>query len=341
MTHHHDWKKYLVAAFSILGGVGVMPFDAPAQSSPLEGSVVFYSAAPASVLDELTKAFTAKYPNVRAEYYRGNSAQVFQRVMSESSARRVQADVVHVSDPATMDEIRKAGNLESYASPEFKHYDPRYVAEDRTWFIARGHFLNIAYNPRLVPEDRAPKSWRDLVDPRFKGKVGIMDVRNAGGAYYWQFAAWKLYGPDHFVEMYNNRPKLYPGHGPINDRVITGELLVGADLNYLTDEAILEKKAPIKAVFPDEGAPLILSPAGIVKNAPHPKAARVFIDFLASAEGQAIFNSVYSYSMRGSVPVRQGMTPLADIKAMELSTEEMLARQAEIQAAARKAFGYQ
>lgn len=341
MSAKGNRRKGFSAAISLLCGLGMLASGvARAQEAETEGHVVFYSAAPASVLDEVTRAFSEKYPGITAEYYRANSAQVFQRVMSESEASRVQADVVHVSDPATMEDLKKAGNLQAYDSPEYKNYDPKYVDDDNMWFVARGHFLNIGYNPTLVKGDDVPKSWKDLADPGFKGKVGIMDVRNAGGAYYWQYTVWKLYGPDFFKAMYENQPKLYPGHGPINDRIITGELLVGVDLNYLTDQSTIEKGAPIKAVYPEEGSPLIWSPVGIVNNAPHPKAARLFIDFLASSNGQEIFNSVYSYSLREGVPIREGMTPLKDIKILDLPTADLLAHQNEIQAAARQAFGY-
>jgi iron(III) transport system substrate-binding protein len=310
------------------------------EAAKKEGAVVIYSPAPAEMLDELTKAFNVKYPSIKAEYYRANSAQVYQRLLAEIAADRVNGDVIHVSDPATIQELNQAGGLQPYDSPEYQAYDPKYVAKDKAWFVARAHFLNIGYNPTIVPEDQAPKELKDLADPRFKGKVGIMDVRNAGGAYYWQYAAWKLYGPQHFAEMFKNQPKLYPGHGPINDRVITGELSVGLDLNYLTDESI-QKGAPIKAVYPADGAPMIWSPVGVVKKAPHPNAAKVLMDFIASKEGQPIFNSQYSYSLRPDVPVREGMTPLKDIKVLELPLDDMVARQPEIQAAARKAWGYQ
>ena len=153
------------------------------------------------------------------------------------------------------------------------------------------------------------------------------------------YAAWKLYGPEHFKQIFDNQPKMYSGHGAINDRVITGELAVGLDLNYLTDQAI-EEGAPLKAVCPADGAPMIWSPVGIAKKAPHPNAAKVLIDFIASKEGQVIFNSQYSYSLRPDVEARKGMTPLKDIKVLELSVDDMIARQDEVQAAVRKPWGY-
>jgi iron(III) transport system substrate-binding protein len=314
--------------------------DATMAAAKKEGAVVIYSSTPSELLDKLTKAFNEKYPGITAQYYRGGSSQVYERLVAEQDANRVNGDIIHVSDPATITDLKNAGRLQAYQSPEYKAYDPQYIDKDFTWFVARGHFLNIAYNPANVSDDEAPKTLKDLADPRFKGKTGIMDVRLAGGAYTWQYSVWKLYGPQFFDEMAKNQPKLYPGHGPINDRIITGELSAGLDLNYLTDQAIIESGAPIKAVFPADGAPMIWSPVGIVAKAPHPNAAKVMMDFLASKEGQEIFNSEYSYSLRPDVQPVKGMTPLKDIKILQTPLDDMIAKQDEIQAEVRKAWGY-
>lgn len=330
---------FAAAAVAATGTAALAVDDATLAAARKEGSVVIYSSTPSELLDELTKQFNEKYPGIQAAYYRGGSSQVYQRLIAEQDAGRVNGDIIHVSDPATINDLKKAGRLLPYQSPEYAAYDPKYVDKDFTWFVARGHFLNIAYNPAEVPDDQAPKSFKDLADPRFKGKVGIMDVRLAGGAYYWQYAGWKLYGPQYFADMAKNDPKFYPGHGPINDRVITGELAAGVDLNYLTDQAITENGAPIKAVYPAEGAPMIWSPVGIVRDAPHPNAAKVMMDYLASAEGQKIFNGQYSYSLRPDVAPQEGMTPLKDIKVMETPLDDMIANQGQIQADIRKAWG--
>ncbi|WP_439619065.1 ABC transporter substrate-binding protein [Shinella sp.] len=314
--------------------------EATLEAARQEGSVVIYSASPSELLDSLTKAFNTKYPGITAEYYRAGSSQVYERLIAEQDANRVNGDIIHVSDVGTIAELKEAGRLVPYASSEYAAYDPQYVDPDKTWFVARAHFLNIAYNAGQVSDADAPKSLRDLADPKFKGKVGIMDVRLAGGAYTWQYAVWKLYGPEFFAEMAKNEPKLFPGHGPINDRIITGELLVGVSLNYMTDEAILEKGAPIKALFPTDGAPMIWSPVGIVAKAPHPNAAKVMMDFLASPEGQQIFNSQYSYSLHPAVKPREGMVPLSDIKVLDMPLADMIAQQNTVQTTVRSAWGY-
>jgi len=335
----------LLAAVAALTGIlstrpALAVDEATLQAAQQEGSVVFYSSSPSELLDQLAQAFSAKYPGIKAEYYRAGSSQVYERLIAEQDANRVNGDLIHVSDVATITELKDAGRLAPYDSPEYAAYDPQYVDPDKNWFVARGHFLNIAYNPARVAEGEAPQTLRDLAKPVFKGKVGIMDVRLAGGAYSWQYTVWKLYGPEFFAEMAANDPKLFPGHGPINDRIISGELSTGVSLNYMTDEAILEKGAPIKALFPADGAPMIWSPVGIVDKAPHPNAAKVFIDFLASAEGQEIYNSQYSYSMRPDVPTKEGMVPLSEIKILETPIDDMIARQREVQDAVRKAWGY-
>jgi iron(III) transport system substrate-binding protein len=337
------------AKFGLLAGLGAAGLsgrqaraadDAVLQAAKKEGSVLMYSPAPSSALDRLTKAFNAKYPAIKAEYYRANSAQVYERLTAEVAANRVECDIIHASDPATITDLKNAGILASYHSPEYDAYDPKYIDKDDTWFVARGHLLLLGYSTIALTPQQAPTSWKDLLDARYKGKCGIMDVRNAGGAYYWQYAVWKLYGPSYFQQMFKNQPKVYQSYGPINDHLITGELSIGADLNYLTDQAIIEEKAPVAASYPVEGCPVIWSPVGIVKKAPHPNAAKLFMDFLATPEGQQAFNHEYTYSMRKGVSARAGMKPLDQIKLMDLSVADMIAQQKVVQAAARGAWGY-
>lgn len=338
----HHW--YLLGALAVsvlLSGIvyGQDKGSANLAAAKKEGSVVFYSAAPNQVLDKLARGFSSKHPEIKAEYYRSNSAKLFERLQAELRANRMQVDVFHTSDPALFDDLKKDGVLMSYQSPEYRNYPAKYVDKDSTWFVARGHFLIMAYNPGLVPESQAPTSWKDMADPRYRGRVGIMDVRDAGGAYYWQYTVWKLFGPGFFSDMARNQPKTFGGHGPVNDRIISGELALGVNLNYLADRAILDKKAPLRAVYPKEGSPMIQSPVGIVKRARHPNAAKLFIDFLASAEGQAIFNSEYSYSLRKGATLRPGMLPLDKIKIFDLDTADLIAKQEEVQKAIRGAFG--
>ena len=330
----------VLGAVSLAGRGARAADDAMLQAARKEGSVLIYSPAPSSSLDELTKAFSAKYPGIKAQYYRGNSSQVYERLTSEIGANRVQVDVIHVSDPATITDLKNAGNLTSYHSPEYDAYDPKYIDKDYTWFVARGHLLILGYSTTALTPEQAPKSWKDLLDPRYKGKCATLDVRSAGGAYYWQYAVWKLYGAGYFQEMFKNQPKIYESYGPVNDHLITGELSIGTDLSYLTDQSILEDKAPVGAAYPIEGSPVIWSPVGIVKKGPHQNAAKLFMDFLASPEGQQIVTHEYTYSMRKGMKPRAGMKPLDEIKLMDLSIDDMIAQQKTIQAAAKAAWGY-
>ena len=312
--------------------------EATIAAAKKEGSVLIYSPAQTNSLDGLTKAFNAKYPGISAEYYRGTSGQIYQRLTAELAADRVQVDIMHVADPATMIDFKQKGLLASYQSPEYVNYDKKYVDKDSTFFITRGHLLMMGYNPTVVSGADIPKNWKDLLNPKFNGRIGVPDVRSTGGSYYWMYAVWKAYGPGYFDEMYKNQPKVYASYGPINDNIITGELAFGAELNYLTDQSVIENKAPVVGVYPEEGSAVVWSPAAIVKKGPHQNAARLFIDFFASPEGQEVFNRDFTYSMRSGVPAREGMTPLDKIKLMDIDLDEFISRQAEIQAAARKAW---
>lgn len=329
----------LVFPFLLIGTVYGQDNSATITTAKKEGAVVFYSVAPSEMLEQLSKQFSKKYPEIKAEYYRANSAKIYERLRAELRAKRLQVDVFHASDPALMDILKKEGVLMPYQSPEYRNYPEKFVDRDFTWFIARGHALIMSYNTNLISKSEAPTSWKDMANAKYRGRVAIMNPRDAGGGYMWQYSVWKLFGPGFFAEMARNQPKTFDGHGAVNDRITSGELLLGVNLNYLADRSILEKKAPIQAVYPVEGSPIVLSPIAIIKGVQHPNAAKLYMDFLASEEGQAIFNSEYTYSMRNGYKLRQGMTPLDKIKILEIDSADFIARQPEVQKAIRAAFG--
>ena len=315
--------------------------DETLKAAEAEGSVVFYSSAPASALEATVAAFNAKFPAIHAEYYRSGSTDLLARFQAEADANRFEVDVIHVSSPTEVERLKDEDHFVSYAAPEYANYDARYVDVDNTWFIARTHLVVIGYNPTALAGAEAPKTWEDLTNPAFKDRTGILDPRGVGASYYWRYSMWSVYGDDYIKNIAANNPALSLTTAPLHDRTISGELVAIQDLNYLIDASRIEQGAPIEAVYPPEGSPLIRSPVGVVKGAPHPNAAKVFIDFLASQEGQAAFNSSYTYSVRKDVPAREGMKPLSEIKLLDFTTEELDSQFDHLQQTAVDAFNFQ
>lgn len=308
------------------------------EAAKKEGRVVFYSSLASNTLDALVAAFNKKHPGIVAEYYRSTSTGLMTRLDAELSARRLQADVVNISNPAEMEDLKRRGALLAYKSPEFTAYDPAFVDRDATWFVAKTHLIVLAYNTTQLKN--APASWLALTDPALKGRVGITDPRSIGAASYWRHAMVKLYGAEYVTKLAANKPFIATAVGNLNDRVASGELLATVDFSYLVDASVAEHKAPVAAVYPKEGVPVVSSVVGILKGSPNPNAAKVFVDFVASREGQIAFNKGYTYSMRADVPAAPGMKPLKEIKLLNIPVDELRKEQDRVAEISRKPFGY-
>lgn len=307
------------------------------EAAKKEGRVVFYSSLGSHTLDSLTMAFNKKYPGIKAEYYRSTSTGLMTRLDAEIAAKRLQADVINISNPAEMEDLKERSLLVAYKSPEYVSYAKTFVDPDFTWFVAKTHLIVLAYNTAQLK--RAPASWLDLNDPSLKGRVGITDPRSVGAMSYWRHAMVMLYGADYVSKLAANKPFIATGVGNLNDRVVSGELHATVDFSYLVDASVTEHKAPIKAVYPAEGVPAVSSVVGILKGAPNPNAAKLFVDFAASREGQIEFNKGFTYSMRSDVPISPGMKPLTEIKVLNYSPQELRKEQDRVAEISRKPFG--
>lgn len=330
-----------VVAIALAGCVaGANAADqATLRAAAAEGLVVFYSSVPSTVLETLAAAFSKEHPGIRLEYYRSTSTGVLNRLNAEIDAGRVNADVVHLADTTEMDALKRRERLARYDSAEYAAYPSRYIDPDKTWFTARAHFTVIGYNTRLVPPTQVPTSWLDLTAPSSKGRISVTDPRSIGGGTYWRHAMWALFGPAYMQNIAANQPLLTLGIANINDRIISGEVAMAPNFSYLIDEAMLVKGAPIAAAYPKEGAPLIPGLVGAVAKGPHPNAAKVLVDYIASRRGQEVFNGNYTYSVRPDVPRMKGMRPFSSIKALTYTSEELARHQKTVEEVSRRPFG--
>ncbi|MGH3758733.1 extracellular solute-binding protein [Actinophytocola sp.] len=261
-----------------------------------EGQLVWYSGSDPGAAEQIVKAFTEKY-GIEVENVRLSSGPLVQRFKSEVSAGAPSADVILTVDKAFFDEADKEGwitplKTEEVVLPEIAEWSDDEMANPSAMIVAYNVFVG-SYNTKVVG-DFEPKTWKDLLDPRLKDKLIVSDPRNS--------TAWAS-----FFNMVLHDPELgesyLEGIGAQNPRVtdtLTGVQLLGAGEGgaligspQVSLAPLLDKGAPIKSfVFQD---PAIRSPhfQAAVTDAQHPNAARLFIAFMASEEGQQIYNAAH------------------------------------------------
>ncbi len=281
-----------------------------------EGVLAVASSAPGENFQKFMAAFKAKYPflDIATGFYSGPTGRVLARVGAEIDAKRLSFDVMLAANAAAWIEMTRQGKIMHYASPEFAVY-PAGSKMDGFWAAAQAIGVIPVYNKnQLAPAD-APKSWLDLLSPRFAdGKLAIQNAA-AGTQFNQTYLLERALGADFESKLAAQHPVVMATGAQMTDAIVRGEILIGASLDHwraFTPEA---KQAGLVAIYPVEGLPLTLAPVGILAGAPHPNAAKLFLDFILSQDGQRLLNTeLYGmYSMRPDVAPPAGQKPLAEL----------------------------
>ena len=287
-----------------------------AQGKP-EDAVVVYSAADADMVNAMVAAFQRKHPGIKASTVVAGTGELIKRVEAESA--RPLGDVVWSAGPEAI--AGKKALFEPYRSGEAAAFFPGQVPADQTWTPFTTMPYVIMYNKKLVPDAEAPKTWKDVLAPRWKGKVAYADATKSGSSYTLLVTWLTLYGKNDtgwkFVEDLLRQTKVLPKSSMTYQMVANGELPVGLTFEQGAFD-FLKSGAPVGIVYPSEGTAVIPDGSALVKNAPHPQAARLFLDFTVSAEGQQLVVEKFGRrSVRKDVTSPAGLPALDAIKAIE------------------------
>lgn len=312
----------------------LVPWLAAAQApdeakAKAEGTVVYYTSNRTTVAEKHAKGFEKKH-GIRVQVFRSGSEKVIAKLEAESQAGRIQADVLNVSDPGYFFALQAKDALLPYVSKQAATIPDAFKDREGHWAAARLTAMVIAYNTKLVPAAQAPKRWTDLTDPRWQGKLTIASPSYGGTSLNWAAGMVKLFGWKFFEELAKQKPLLTEGHLPEMQLVASGERAIAAEMNDYDARAGLAKGQPIGIVVPEEGTIVVPTPIAILKVSGRPNAAKLFIDYMLSEEGQAIFVEDQTLSARTDVRPPAGATPLKDLKivpmdwaAVEKQSEEI------------------
>ena len=318
---------YLITVFSLvaclmLPGPGWAADAELIKKAKAEGTLSVYSTFPVKALSALLKAFEEKY-GIKTEYYRQSSTAVVEKYLTEAEARSVMVDIIQPSDPVPMVELAKRGQLMGYISPEFKAFDQRFIGPEGRYFYPVFNLLNVIYNKKYVKESEVPKKWEDFINPKWKGKIVTGNPIAGGTSYAWYYMARKKYGKEYHEKLAALKPKIVTATAAMQQMVVAGEVYLCNEMLQYRPWGLLKKdpQAPIGVSWP---APTPVAPrtSGIVIQAPHPNAAKLYHDFLASEEGQKIAAVKFgSFSPRGLRP--EGLPDIKTLDLFLIGPEEM------------------
>ena len=289
------------------------------EAAKKEGKVVLYSSMDLPVGEKLGKAFEAKYPGIAIQIERSGSERLFQRVAQEFGSNIHAADVINSSDASHFISWKKSGWLAPFVSEDIaQHFLPQFRDPDGMSATSRIYLSSIAYNTNLVKPDDAPKSFADLLDPKWAGKMVKGHPAYSGTIMTATFQIVRELGWEYLEKLSKQRVMQVQSSTDPPKKLSLGERAVMADGNEYGVVLLKEAGQPVEPVYPAEGAPTISGPTGIFATAPHPSAARLFQAWLHTRETQQFFTDYTAqYSAHAQVQSKPGRRKISEIKLMK------------------------
>jgi iron(III) transport system substrate-binding protein len=251
-------------------------------------SVVLYTSLAPTESGPLAQAFEKK-TGIKVELWRSISEKVVQRAVTEARARRYAVDVIETNGPE-MEMMAREKLFAEIDSPHLADLPAGAIPKHRLWIPDRMNFFVVAYNTNKVRREELPKDYRGFLDPKWKGRIGI-EATDAE----WMATLIKKWGAEpgmaYFRKLAQMKPDVRKGHVLLAELIAAGEVQVGLTVYNANAESFKRRGAPIDWI-PIE--PVVARPQGIAvaRNAPNPKAARAFVDFVLSPEGQQLLASL-------------------------------------------------
>ena len=298
--------------------------DPRLDAAKKEGKVVWYTSLALPSAEKVAKLFETAYPGIKVEVHRTGSERILSRVMQELQAGIKNADIVHTSD---------AGHfvLLKYTPAGVDGFPAGFKDKDGYYFGLRATVNVIAYNTKAVSAADAPKTWKDLLDPKWKGKMVTAHPGYSGVIATHVLALVNQYGWDYFKQLAQNRLMLVQSAVDPSGVVASGERAVAVDGGEYTFYQTKKKGNPLEIVYPKEGVPLVVSPTAIMSFTARPNAAKLFTDFTFSREIQQVMaDSEGLYTGHPEVKYPTDKPKLSDLKLLTVDPEELEKRNEEI-----------
>ena len=269
------------------------PSAALFEAAKKEGEVVFYT--PLNINDSrlLLQRFEQRYPFIKTDLLRMSAEPLLNRIFIEDRAGR---NVVDVINNTMINPLKKARLLQPYRSPEHAAYLDHFKDPEGYWASVNNNYYVVGYNSRLVSAKEAPTDWQDLLNPKWKGKIG-MDQEE----YEWFGATLDVWGRERALKYHRalaqQEVQWRKGHTLISQLIAAGEFPVGIVYAHRI-ESMKKAGAPVEWAKTSNPIFVALSPTGLAAKAPHPNAGKLLLDFMLSYESQQQLRSANRLSGR-------------------------------------------
>jgi iron(III) transport system substrate-binding protein len=289
------------------------------EAAKKEGKVIWYTSVDLPLAEKVAKSFEAKYSGISVRVERTGAERVFQRIAQEYGSNIRAVDVVNSSDAAHFIVWKRQDMLEAYLPEDVaKFYPAEHKDPDGTFASFRVWACIIAYNTNLVKPEDAPKSFAELLDPKWKAKMVKAHPAYSGTIMTATYQMQRDLGWGYFEKLAQQNVMQVQSSADPPKRLSLGERAVMADGNEYNIFQLMETAKPVAPIYASEGSPLIIGPTGMFKAAPNPNAAKLFCNFSYTPEcQQLIIDDGGLRSMHPQTKEKAGRRPWKEVKTMK------------------------
>jgi iron(III) transport system substrate-binding protein len=305
---------------------GMSPVD------PRSGAVRIYVSLATSAMTRLVAALNRHFPNLKIDFVRAGSVETVKRFVAERQAGRIGTDLIHGADPGGFEYFAQKGWLDTRltALPLVQDYRGGFFDKSAGWVAMRATGIAPMYNTRLVAKDALPKTWKELIEPKWKRRIAISDPNRAGSSFSHLYAMWKMYGADYLDAFARNDPFVAGDGTATRDAIANGERDIAPVSEYDAFEFRKEGR-PVDVMWPQDGTIMLPAPLAVVKGSPNAANAMAVAEYALSREGQELISGIIqSWSARRDVKPPDGKPDLDSLKLATFDWEKAAAEKGQV-----------
>jgi iron(III) transport system substrate-binding protein len=262
------------------------------RAARAEGKLLVYTAN----FEHNERALLARFKDdtgVQSDMIRLATGRLFERVMTEYAGKKLQADIIGLTDVDLQARLVGEGILVAHRIPQWDVI-PSALKEAGGHFYAMNRYPAVlGYNTKAWTKDTAPRSWAETLDPKYRGQVGIVQAASGGSSWSVALFQRKFVDPKFWEKQAANQPRIYTSSAPMADDIARGEITVGTVQMGLV-KRLAAAGAPISLHFPREGAPTVGAVVGATSVARNPNAARLYLNWVMSKRGGRAISEIFT-----------------------------------------------
>lgn len=282
-----------------------------AEEQLAKGEVLLYTSVPKAIITDIENVFEAKYPEVDLVVFRTGTGKLQAKIATELEVGNILADLIWVADPSYYLVLKEKGLLLKYDSPEAVNVPAEFKDPGGYYYAGRLINMIIAYNTNLVSAERAPQTWIELILPEWKDQIIMANPLYSGAKNVTVGALTRKLSWRYYNLLRANGAVVVRGNSDAARKIAAGEFKLGFTLDNIALK-MAAAGSPIAIVYPRDGTVVIPSPIAIIKTAKNPAAAKLFLDYILTKEGQEIVVEKGFF-----IPIREDVEPPAGAPTMK------------------------